>query len=77
MPSVPLHPCLSHVSAARFFESLSFLPSLSRSCAALDRFTVFELFCGQMMPTLGVRAYGLCAPDGVDTSTRFEGGDGT
>ena len=26
----------------------------------------FEVFCGQMHLTIGVRAMGLCAPDGVD-----------
>ena len=31
------------------------------------RVAFFELFCGEMRLTLGVRAYGLAAPDGVDS----------
>ena len=31
-----------------------------------QRVAFFEVFCGQMHLTVGVRAMGLCAPDGVD-----------
>ena len=31
------------------------------------RVAFFEIFCGEMHLTLGVRAQGLCAPDGIDS----------